>query len=347
MQQYEPLVIDPGHSYWKVFWKNKKIILPALVSAGPLKEAANGIFEPDYSTESIDNIAVETPFGLRYIGNLAKQSTTPPWAAFDRGKYARAEFMIPMLLGAMAEARVTGDTVVIVTAAPTEWAKDAAIKAQIEGHFQAEHIISRDGKRGERTVNVPYVYVVSETAGLLYSHLMDSSGEMAVEDYADQQVCSIDIGEHTTCVDITQGLKRVGKARSYTDLSMGEIHETVSRAIAAETGRFVPPWQVRDIVRGEEGYILHNVKGQVKHFDVMGLYRAEVAKAKDVLYSIAGQTIKNAADFSHILIGGGGSEVLGDVLTGIYPQAKILGQLATGQGLYNYGVRLCNQLNRI
>jgi len=344
MEQFEQFTVDTGHSFWKVFWRNKQYMLPALVASGPLREQVNGIFETDYSSASIDNIHIETPFGYRYVGNLAKVAQATPWSAFDRAKYARAEFMLPMLLGAMSEAKVTGDTVVIVTAVPGEWAKDEKVKTQIENQFLTTHTVKRDGRRGEKQINVSRVEVLSETGGLLYSHLLNSDGHLTDEDYPEKRYAVIDIGEHTTCVDLFSGLNKEGKTRSYSSLSMGQIHEEVGRQITAQTGRHLEPWAIRDVVMGS-GYILHTVKGQSIRFDIMPLYQAEVSKAQDQLYSIGGQIIKNAADVSHILIGGGGSSVLGPVLSEVYPQAMICGQWATGQGLHNYGRRLCDALN--
>jgi hypothetical protein len=340
--KYQPFVSDFGHSHLKGIAQNSSFIIPSLVSEGPLVDEVNGVFGSTGSRKSIDNIAIDTPFGIRYVGEIAKNSQQPPWSVFGQVKYSHPEFMKVMLLAALSEARLTGEQIVLITAVPGEWFQDETLKKKIIANLEGGHTVNRLGKRGENTVIISDVIVRSETGGLLYSHLLDKTGQLVIDDFQDLTTAVIDIGEHTTCVDVFKGLSRQGKTRSYTDVSMGQVHEAVARQITTQTGRHLESFEVRDIIIQGNGTIPQNIKGEIISFDIKPLYQIEVAKAKNSLLSIASQGIKNAADIDYILVGGGGSFPLGDILTDIYgDKVKICGQYATAQGLYNYGVRLC------
>ena len=340
--EYQPVVSDFGHSYLKGIAQNRHFIIPSLVTEGPLIDDVNGIFESDISRKSIDNIAIETPFGVRYVGEIAKRGQRPPWSVYGQIKYSHPEFMRVMILAALSEAKLTGEQIILITAVPGEWYGDKLLENQIIKNLQGAHAISRTGKRGEKTALISDVIVRSETAGLLYSYLLDGAGKLAVENYQSLKIAVVDIGEYTTCVDIFQGLSRQGQTRSYTDVSMGQIHESVARQITAQTGRHLEPYQVRDIILNGDGTIPQMVKGQITQYGIRPLYNNAIGGGQNSLLSIASQTVKNAADIDIILVGGGGSQPLGIVLADAYQdKVKICGQFATAQGLYNYGVRLC------
>lgn len=340
--EYQPVVSDFGHSHLKGIAQNRHFIIPSLVTEGPLIDDVNGIFESDVSRKSIDNIAIETPFGVRYVGEIAKRGQRPPWSVYGQIKYSHPEFMRVMILAALSEAKLTGEQIILITAVPGEWYQDEALERHIIKNLQGAHTVNRLGKRGEKTALISDVIVRSETAGLLYSHLLDDAGQLVVEDYKSLRIAVVDVGEYTTCVDIFQGLRRQGQTRSYTDVSMGQIHESVARQITAETGRHLEPYQVRDLILQGDGTIPQTVKGEIRKYDIKPLYASALASGQNSLLSIASQTIKNTADIDIILVGGGGSKPLGSILEDVYQdKVKIGGQFATAQGLYNYGVRLC------
>jgi hypothetical protein len=339
--EYQPVVGDFGHSHLKMIAQNKSVLIPSLVTEGPLIDDINGIFESDVSRKSVDNIAIETPFGLRYIGEVAKRGQQLPWTVFGQIKYSHPEFMEVMLLAGLSEAKLTGQQIVLVTAVPGEWYQDKGLEKQIVENLKGAHTIKRQGKRDEKIAIIADVIVRSETAGLLYSHLLDSNGQIAVDNFQDLTIAVVDIGEHTTCVDLFRGLKRVGRTRSYDLVSMGQVHEGVAREITAQTGRHLEPYQVRDIIAGH-GTIPQTVKGQISRFDIRPIYQDGIDRQRNGLLSIASQTIKNANDIDIILVGGGGSEPMGSILKDAYQdKVHILGQFATAQGLYNFGVRQC------
>lgn len=359
MSEFLNVTMDLGTSGWKVIYPKgqsiSKFFLPSLVARGPVRETVNGIFEADYSTKSIDNLRVETPLGERLVGNLAKRSQTPSWAAYNKSRYGQPDFMEPMTLASLAETGLDSRTVVLTTAIPAEWygqtiytdGQDMPITEIITQHFQQTHVISQVGKRTQKEVNITNVNILTETKGLLYSFLIGKDGLPTVDDMTGLRVAVADIGELTTCLDMFVELEREKDSETLTDVSMGKIHQNVSDRIKSETGREIDLWQIRDLVRGG-GYILlpHTGRGQPAKFDIMPIYQDEIIAAQRLLLSHLTQFLTNPDDVHYILVGGGGSKSLGKVISDNFRQAKILGRFATAQGLHNYGGIVCREVNR-
>lgn len=355
-QQFVPLAIDMGTSGWKIIFKKHELYIPSLVASGELRERMNGVFDDTSSQATVDNITVDTDFGLRHVGNLAKRAETS-WSGFDRMRYNEPDFMNPMTLAAMSEANVVSDTVIVITAVPAEWinqemiCKDydqpVPITKVISDHFMKDtHVVIRKGKRGQKVVNVTDVHVLTETKGLLYSHILNKSGQPAIDNYDGLTTVTIDIGKYTTCFDVFEGLNRViGSQHTYTDISTGKIHDAVSRKIKEETGRDITPWQVEDLVLGD-GIIYVNRGKENSKFDIMPLYEEACHTFKNILVAHAANVIQSPADVHYVLVGGGGGLAIGDAIKKRYPgKAKICGQHATAQGLANYGRIICDLNN--
>ncbi len=359
MNEFLNLTMDLGTSGWKVIYpkgqSTGKFFLPSLIARGPIRETANGVFEADYSTKNIDNLHIETPLGPRLVGNLAKRSQMPPWSAYNKSRYGQPDFMESMTLAALAETGLDSHTVVLTTAIPAEWydqtiyvdGQDISLIEVITQHFQRNHVINQIGKRGGKEVNITNVNILTETKGLLYSFLIGKDGLPTIDDMTGLRVVVADIGELTTCLDMFVELEREKDSETLTDVSMGQIHQNVSDRIKSETGREIDPWQVRDLIRNG-GYILlpHTGRGQPAKFDIMPVYQDEVAASQRLLLSHLTQFLTNPDDVHYILIGGGGSQALGKVISNNFRQTKILDRFATAQGLHNYGGLVCQKLNR-
>jgi hypothetical protein len=356
MAQFENLGLDMGNSGWKVGWKNTQIYLLNLITEGPIRDQVNGVFEVDYSNDSLDNIAINTDFGLRYVGNIAKSSHTPPWYGHGEERYLQPEFMQTMTLAAMSELRRLGQNpVVITTAIPAKWAQatayhkgqDIRLVDAIKAHFGRDHTIDREGQRGQRTISVDEVRVLTETEALLFSFLLDKDGLPAIENYQAMRFAVVDIGELTTCIDVFSGLQREGTGITLTNVSMGKIHKATAGQVLVQTGRDFTHWEIRDIVRaGGQVMLPATGKRRATSFDVTPIYNGNVASSLPVLRSQFGDYITRPKDIHYIIVGGGGSEILGSALTDYYRQAQVVGQYATLQGLRNYGERLCHQKNQ-
>jgi hypothetical protein len=354
MSKFVNLALDMGTSGWKIGHKNSQFYLTSLVSKGPIREQVNGVFAADYSDDSIDNIAINTDDGLFYVGNVAKFSQTPAWSGYGQERYLQSEFMEPMTLAAMSEAKVSGPTV-ITTAIPAKWAgatayydgQEISLTDAITTHFSQDHTISREGQRGQKTVSVDEVRILTETQALLYSFLLDKKGQMAVRNYSGMRFAVVDIGELTTCIDVFRGLSREGDGITLTDVSMGKIHKATAAQVQSQTGRDLAHWEIRDVIQaGGEIMIPSSGERPAKSFNITSIYNQNVAQLKPVLKSHFGDYITRADDIHYIIIGGGGSETIGQVLEASYRQAKSVGQYATLQGLRNFGERLCQIKNR-
>lgn len=354
MAEYTNLTLDMGTSGWKVKYQKLLFYLLSLIARGGLREKANGIFEADYSKKSVDNIALNTDLGRFYVGNIAKRSIDT-WSGYGKERYTLSEFMIPMTLAAMSEAKPKDDLVVITTAVPAKWiestvfvnGQDVPLVDVITNHFQGQHVIDREDRRGQQVVNVTDVNILTETKGLLYSFLLDEAGNETIDDIHNTRIAVADIGELTSCLDIFKGLERERESATLTDVSMGQVHKAVADKIYNETGRTVEPWQIRDIVR-DGGYIMlpATARQPAKRFDIMPIYKEKIGIARQMFQSHFADFITSQRDIHYILVGGGGSETIGQALKVSYRQAKILGLFATVQGMNNHGELLCKYLNQ-
>lgn len=355
MSKFVNLALDMGTSGWKVGYKNTQFYLPSLVSSGPLREQVNGIFAQDYSQTSIDNIAINTDLGLFYVGNIAKFSQIPAYPGYGAERYLQDDFMDPMTLAAMSECHLGGDPVVITTAIPAKWentqvyssGQDIPLIKAVKDHYSRDFTVDRQGQRGQKTVSVDEVKVLTETQALLFSFLLDKAGQIAIENYDDMRYVTVDIGELTTCIDIFRGLAREGDGVTLTDVSMGKVHKATAAQVLERTGRNLSHWEIRDIVQAG-GQIMTPASGEraPQRVDITPIYNDNVGRLKPVLRSYFGDLITRADDIHYIIIGGGGSKIIGQVLADSYRQAKIVGRFATLQGLRNYGERLCTAKNR-
>jgi hypothetical protein len=355
MSNFTNLALDMGTSGWKIGYKNSQFYLDALVSTGPLREQVNGIFDQDYSRDSLDNIAINTDQGLFYVGKIAKFSQAPAYSGYGQERYLQTDFMDPMTLAAMSECRLGTGPTVITTAIPAKWedatayqaGKEVPLVQAISDHFSRDFTIDREGQRGQKTISIDEVKVLTETQALLFSFLLDKNGQVAIENFADMRFAVVDIGELTTCIDIFRGLAREGESITLTDISMGKVHKATAAQVLERTGRDLSHWEIRDII-WNGGQIMVPAKGNraAQSFNITPIYNDNVAALKPVLRSAFGDYITRSGDIHYIIVGGGGSETIGQILVDTYRQAKAVGQFATLQGLRNYGERLCAIKNR-
>lgn len=355
MSKFVNFAVDTGASGWKVGHKSSQFYLTSLVTRGPLRDQVNGVFEPNRSNDSLDNIAINLDDGLYYVGNSAKYSQTREWSGSGKERYTQADFMEPMKHAAMSEAGLTGNNPIIVTTCvPAKWSNETVFyKGQhisavdaLAQNFQGDVVIDRVGQRGQRVVSVDSVKVLTETQALLFSFLLDKSGTVAIEDYQEMNFAVVDIGELTTCIDVFKGLEQQGDGITLTDVSMGKILKASAAQVLEQTGRDLKHWQIRDIMRDGKRVIVP-AKGnrKAKSVNIEPIYKDVVGQMLPALRSEFSDYITRSDDIHYIIIGGGGSEVLGSALTDYYEQASIAGQFATLQGLRNYGEMLCNAQN--
>ena len=276
-------------------------------------------------------IHLKTAVGEYYVGDLALNQSSLSWTLMDRNSVAD-EMKLVLALAALSEVKASGP-IKLVTGVPVTWFgdKDSVLKL-----LQGKHVFARAGARGETTVDIQEVAVVTEPHGTVFSKIIGQDGRVASPALAGGKIGVIDVGMYTTDFLALDKLGYLEPASGSLQTGMGHVYEMVARAIQNQFGlQDLEPHHVDRLIRSGQVVVSgqeHSL-AEIVEPALQGLARKIIARAT----SLPSLWKDGGANLPAIFISGGGAHHLGPYLARAYPHADILAGAVTAnvRGFYN------------
>lgn len=268
------------------------------------------------------------------VGSIALEQSRWLRRREDRAWHQSEEWRL-LLLAAISEVYEGSGEAVAVLGLPVSHYNDAAA---VRDRVLGLHRFQREGRRAQ-SVTLSEVRVVPQPFGALLDAVLDDTGQIAAPDLARSRVAVLDVGGKTTNLLSARNLSEVRVESSSVDLGGWDVVRALSEYLATNA----PGLRLRD---HEVAACIRD--GGVAYYgnwlDLRAPLRDMLQPMADTIIADVTQLWNGAAQFSAVLITGGGAYLLGDHLAAHFPQARIVPEpvTANARGFYKLARRLNN-----
>jgi hypothetical protein len=277
-----------------------------------------------------DGITFDDPAAF-VVGENALRYARFPIHAKDEG-WIRSEAFYWLFLAALSEVIPADDDAAVVAGLPISTYYEA--REGVETGLTGVHTFKRSG-RPKQTIKVT-CQAFPQAFGVACDEMLDDAGGIASE-FAGRTVGILDIGGKTTNILWLEKFRDVSSKTSCLNLGCWNIIETITAAIKARTGRTLPEYQAREVLR--TGKLSHNGKA----LDFQTEATAAAASVLTPLLTAIKSLWPDVAALDRIYLSGGGVYYLGKELINLFPQAVQARNpiFANARGFAKYGRGFC------
>jgi plasmid segregation protein ParM len=327
------LGLDIGYGVVKAFTPTQAIVFPSVCG-----HARQMKFQAEDIAARYPGDQIKDDEGSWFVGDLALNQLPPPELLRLRGRTANeagignvfrrrlAKVVIGKLLAGITDGRVVH--VRIATGLPVAHMTDSPdLKAALLG----QHLIKTDTTH--LIANVSEVMVMPQPYGTIYSHLLTPEGDInRYHTYTRTGV--VDVGTYT--VDLA--LDADGE---YIDADSGSVeggvyvaHERIADLLEQRYRQKMPYKMVEQVLRTGE-FRAHG-EPVAMHEEV----EEALAPLRSATLNLMNDKWKSGANVDVIYLAGGGAELVQDMVSETYHQAKLVRdpQLANARGYLHYAL---------
>ncbi len=330
-----PLVIglDIGYGVVKAVTPNATITFPSVM--GHAREIK---FRQDDITAKYPGDQLIDDEGAWFMGDLALTQLPPGELLRLRGRTANEATIGNIFRLRLAKAvigklltGVKGSDIAhirIATGLPVDHMRDAS---ELKTALLGQHLIKTDS--AEVIANVTEVRVMPQPYGTIYASTLTETGDVNRHHiYTRTGVC--DIGTYTVDLTLDDDGEYIDAESGSVESGVYTAQERIASALERDYRQKMPYRVVESVLR----------TGEFRAFGEPVDYSAEVEEAlaplRSATLNLLGDKWKSGTTVDVIFLSGGGAELVREVVTEAYPQAKLVRepQLANARGYLNYAL---------
>ena len=284
------LCFDVGYSTVKT----DLFMMPAVVGTSRKIRYQTGLG----SDNIMFNLKVKVNEEEYFVGELAKKQSDQVFYSLDEDRYksVEANVLLETVLGLMAGG---GEEVGVVTGLPLDYLKH---KESLQAKLNGTHVTRINGVK--KITHVKNAIVLPQPMGVFFDRLMDRTGNIVNNSYANSTVGIVDIGFGSTDIAYVKNMEFIDKYSKSTDIALNSVFKSVGEAIYQEFGITKELYELENEVLKET----IRIKGQ--EYDVSSLIDSTKKSVANKLIAWISTIWKNQPEIDEIIIAGGGGIAL-------------------------------------
>lgn len=296
--------VDVGYGNTKAAYNGQTALFPSIT--GPAVRIG---YRSDLSRNGHDDMVMEHAGERLFIGDLARRQSPSPRSPLGRER--DMAFVQQLALAAIYAGGVRTGDVNLVTGLPVAWYEDhAALAAALQG----EHTYTINDEPVQITIPAPHV--IPQPFGTLYGQMIHDARVTDPHGYAHAIVAIVDIGDGTTDFVVSKGLEYIQPLSGSIDVAAAQIYEHVRRALQTEHSATYTRREVEVLIHSRQTL---RIAGQ--DVDLAPLITAALDAVASRITDWMGEHWGNARQFEHLLVTGGGANLLAADVRHAYPFA--------------------------
>jgi plasmid segregation protein ParM len=293
--------IDIGFGFTKAVKERNSIIFKSI-----LGEAA----EIQYNEALLDEaqkdefLHVEIDGTAHFVGELAERQSNVRFFTLDQGQFV-SRFARPLAMTAIGRLATAHMPVNLVTGLPIghyRQNKDEFSKMLAGKH--AVTMISRDGSRKEKSININKVLVVPQPFGSLFDTMLTDEGKLKDKRFLQEKIGVIDVGFRTCDYTVSDKMHYSERGSRTTETGIARGFNIIASKLREKSGVNVELYRLYDAV--DKGSI--KIRGQ--EFDLKALTEQVFKQLATTIANEIDRLWADDWDMDAMIITGGGGKVL-------------------------------------
>lgn len=317
MESY--LGVDVGYGFVKVTDGQEGYIFPSVVgdgSAAPFLRT--GLRQP----EQVDDLRLTVNGQTYFVGKLAVRHSRLAFRCLTDTRAEGQDLEVLFLAALNLVSREQFNSFSLVTGIPPG---RVHLTSNLMDQIKGEHRITvhRDTGSEERVLRINRVAVVPQPLGAYWSQILDSRGRIRKESHLlDGRVGILDIGFRTTDLAAVEQGDFIPELSKTVPVGLSTAYDVIGQRLLSEYGLEREGYELDTaIVRGE-------VQVAGRKVDISHICR-EVFEQLATKVLIDLRSSWRMAEFDTLLLGGGGSQILGQYLLPHIPQGALVPEATT------------------
>lgn len=300
-ERVDVIGIDIGFGFTKAVKERDNIIFKSI-----LGEAA----EIQYTEALLDEAEVDEFLHLEidgaahFVGELAERQSNVRFFTLDQGQFV-SRFAKPLALTALGRLSSSHVPINLVTGLPIGHYRQH--KNDFAKMLTGKHtvtIISRDGSREEKSININKVMVVPQPFGSLFDTMLTDEGKLKDKRFLQEKIGVIDIGFRTCDYTVSDKMRYSERGSRTTESGIARGFNIIASKLREKSGVNVELYRLYEAV--EKGSI--KIRGQ--EFDLKSLTEQVFKQLATTIANEVDRLWADDWDMDAMIITGGGGKVL-------------------------------------
>ena len=293
--------IDIGFGFTKAVKGRETIIFKSILGEAAEIQYTEALLD---EAENDEFLHLEFDGTSHFVGELAERQSNVRFFTLDQGQFV-SRFAQPLALTALARLASSHVPINLVTGLPIghyRQNKDDFAKLLTGKH--AVTIISRDGSREEKTININKVMVVPQPFGSLFDTMLTDEGQLKDKRFLQDKIGVIDVGFRTCDYTVSHKMRYSERGSRTTESGIARGFNIIASKLREKSGVNVELYRLYDAV--EKGHI--KIRGQ--EFDLKSLTEQVFKQLATTIANEVDRLWADDWDMDAMIITGGGGKVL-------------------------------------
>ena len=254
--------IDIGFGFTKAVKDHNTIIFKSILGEAAEIQYTEALLE---EAEKDEFLHVEFDGAAHFVGELAERQSNVRFFTLDQGQFV-SRFARPLALTAIGRLATAHVPVNLVTGLPIGHYRQH--KEEFAKMLTGKHtitIISRDGSREEKSININKVLVVPQPFGSLFDTMLTDEGKLKDKRFLQEKIGVIDVGFRTCDYTVSDKMRYSERGSRTTESGIARGFNIIASKLREKSGVNVELYRLYEAV--EKGSI--KIRGQ--EFDLKSL----------------------------------------------------------------------------
>lgn len=293
--------IDIGFGFTKAVKGHETIIFKSILGEAAEIQYTEALLD---EAERDEYLHLEIEGTSHFVGELAERQSNVRFFTLDQGQFV-SRFARPLALTALGRLASSHVPVNLVTGLPIghyrqhkeDFAKMLAGKHTIT-------IVSRDGSREEKSININKVLVVPQPFGSLFDAMLTDDGHLKDKHFLQQKIGVIDVGFRTCDYTVSDKMRYSERGSRTTESGIARGFNIIASKLREKSGVNVELYRLYQAV--EKGAI--KIRGQ--EFDLKAITEQVFKQLATTIANEVDRLWADDWDMDAMIITGGGGKVL-------------------------------------
>lgn len=300
-ERVDVIGIDIGFGFTKAVKGRENIIFKSILGEAAEIQYTEALLD---EAEKDEFLHLEFDGSSHFVGELAERQSNVRFFTLDQGQFV-SRFARPLALTALGRLASSHVPVNLVTGLPIghyRQHKDDFAKMLAGKHTVT--MISRDGSREEKTININKVLVVPQPFGSLFDTMLTDEGKLKDKRFLQDKIGVIDVGFRTCDYTVSDKMRYSERGSRTTESGIARGFNIIASKLREKSGVNVELYRLYQAV--DKGSI--KIRGQ--EFDLKSITEQVFKQLSTTIANEVDRLWADDWDMDAMIITGGGGNVL-------------------------------------
>lgn len=293
--------IDIGFGFTKAVKEHNTIIFKSILGEAAEIQYTEALLD---EAEKDEFLHLEIDGASHFVGELAERQSNVRFFTLDQGQFV-SRFAQPLALTAIGRLATAHVPVNLVTGLPIgHYRQHKEDFAKMLTGKHAVTMISRDGSREEKSLNINKVLVVPQPFGSLFDTMLTDEGKLKDKRFLQEKIGVIDVGFRTCDYTVSDKMRYSERGSRTTESGIARGFNIIASKLREKSGVNVELYRLYEAV--DKGSI--KIRGQ--EFDLKSLTEQVFKQLATTIANEVDRLWADDWDMDAMIITGGGGKVL-------------------------------------